>query len=80
MKAREIRDQNDLVWNCVQAFTATHGEAAEKATQLSEKNNGKIEVICTPSGGAQTVRLELYPDWLEKLSDHDLVKAITNAR
>lgn len=35
-----------------------------------------VEVVCTPSGGAQTVRLELPGDWENKLSDEDVLKEI----
>jgi hypothetical protein len=80
MKARQVKDQNNLEWNCVQAFTGTNGEAAEKAAQITEENNSTVNVVCTPSGGAQTVRLKLHPDWIEKISDEELVALIKGGR
>jgi hypothetical protein len=37
-------------------------------------------VVCTPSGGAQTVELELPAGWEEKLSDEELAGEIEKAR
>jgi hypothetical protein len=75
-RKREIQDQNNTTWTCVQAFSGTNGGAAQKATTLTEKTSDTISVICTPSGGAQTVRLELEPGWNEKMSDQELNDAI----
>jgi hypothetical protein len=76
MKAREVRDDQDkLTWNCVQAFTATNGMAAEKAVELSKQHN-MVEVICTPTGGAQTVRLKLHENWIDSIDDNALLQAI----
>jgi hypothetical protein len=80
MKSREVRDTNNVAWSCVQAFSGTNGDAAKRAAQLSKENSETVEVICTPSGGAQTVRLNLDQQWLEKISDDDLVTAIVAAR
>ncbi len=50
------------------------------AAKLAENTDGTVPVVCTPSGGAQTVRLELDKNWLEDLSDEDLLVAIAAAR
>jgi hypothetical protein len=76
MTQREVTDKDGTRWACVQAFAGLEGKAAEKATELSEDEEGKVKVVCTPSGGAQTVRLTLNEDWLEMLQDEDLVLAI----
>jgi hypothetical protein len=76
MKAREVRDENKTTWSCVQAFAGTNGKAAEKAADIMKKEGNTVQVICTPSGGSQTVRLDLNHNWLETLSDEDLVNAI----
>ena len=39
-----------------------------------------MPVVCTPSGGEQSVRIELPKDWAETLSDDNLLKAIAKAR
>lgn len=73
-------DQEKITWTCVQAFTAVGGETAIKATQLVESAEGTVPVVCTPSGGAQTVRLQLPIEWVDQLSDEELLAAITARR
>ncbi|QHL89239.1 hypothetical protein GU926_18095 [Nibribacter ruber] len=80
MIQREVTDKDNLTWTCVQAYAGLEGDAAEKATELSETDNGQVTVVCTPSGQAQTVRLEVAKDWLDSLSDEDLVQQIEQAR
>lgn len=41
---------------------------------------GHTGVVCTPNGGAQSVRIELPPSWAQDLSDSDLLEAIERAR
>jgi hypothetical protein len=76
MKSREVTDSNNTRWSCVQAFAGTNGDAAKEALERTENSKGEVEVICTPSGGAQTVRLRLDQQWAENLSDETLVSAI----
>ncbi|MDQ3290514.1 MAG: hypothetical protein M3Q05_04410 [Bacteroidota bacterium] len=77
MIQREVTDQDNTSWTCVQAYAALNSSTAEKATEIAENDQGKVPVVCTPSGGAQTVRLELDKNWIEELSDQQLVDAIT---
>lgn len=61
---REVQNPEDNTqWSCVPALATA--EAA-----------GKIPVVCTPSGGARSVRLELAADWREGLADAELLAAI----
>jgi hypothetical protein len=78
MKQREITDQKNTTWTCVQAYAGLDSKTAEQATKLAETADGTVTVVCTPSGGAQTVRLKLNKDWQE-LSDEELSTAIRNA-
>ena len=52
------------------------GKASEKAARLSESDDGKVPIVCTPTGGAKSVRLSLNENWEEKLSDEELLHAI----
>ncbi|WP_240731567.1 hypothetical protein [Hymenobacter radiodurans] len=79
MKQREITDQSNTAWTCVQAYAGLDSETAEQATKLAEAEDGTVTVVCTPSGGAQTVRLELDKGWLDDLSDEELTSAISSA-
>ncbi|WP_192820236.1 hypothetical protein [Rufibacter sp. LB8] len=80
MTQREVTDQDNLTWTCVQAYAGLEGKAAEKATELATSETGTVTVVCTPSGQAQTVRLQLPETWLESVSDEALVKEIAAAR
>ena len=35
-----------------------------------------FQVVCTPSGGAQSVRIELPGDWEQQTSDEELLAMI----
>ena len=76
MKQRAVTDQDNITWTCVQAYAGLDGDAAERAAEISSDEMGNVSVICTPSGGAQSVRLELSPDWAEALPDEELLLAI----
>jgi hypothetical protein len=76
MRQREAQDSDNVTWTCVQAFAGTSGQAAAEAAERVESADGKVSVVCTPSGGKQSVRLELSKSWAEDLSDEDLLAAI----
>jgi len=76
MKQREVTDKENTTWTCVQAYGGIEGKAGKKAAALAETEVGTVPVVCTPSGGAQTVRLELAKDWSDNLPDEDLAAAI----
>ena len=80
MEQREVTDQENTTWVCVQAFGGLNKEAAEEAADKVETEDGKVPVVCTPGGGAQTVRLQLSRDWLESYSDEQLIAAIADTR
>jgi hypothetical protein len=80
MIQREVSDKENTAWTCVQAYSGLEGKQGEKAAELAESKDGKVPVVCTPSGGAQTVRLELDSNWEEQLSDEELVQAIAAAQ
>ena len=78
---RDVTDEEQTTWSCVQAFSGTGDSAAARAAaERIAGEDGKVAVVCTPSGGAQSVRLELDPGWEESLPDEALVAAITDAR
>lgn len=79
MTQREVQDAENITWTCVQAFAGTSGEAAAEAAERVESAEGTVPVVCTPSGGKQSVRLELDKDWAREMSDEDLLAAIEAA-
>ena len=74
-----MQDSENVLWVCVQALAGVKGAAAEQAADKLESGAGTVPVVCTPSGGAQTVRLELQRGWEHALSDEDLLSAIGSA-
>ncbi|EMR01932.1 hypothetical protein [Cesiribacter andamanensis] len=75
MIQREVNDQENTRWTCVQAYSGPGSEDLEEG-DAAKDHNGHVAVVCTPSGGAQTVRLQLPANWQETLSDEQLLKKI----
>jgi hypothetical protein len=70
---REVTDAGQLKWSCIQAYG---GQDEDLVTD----DNGTVTVVCTPSGAARSVRVELSPAWAEALPDAELLAAIARAR
>ena len=75
MEQREVADKANVKWTCVQAYSGTDEQSQKQVTEKTQEA-GKVQVVCTPSGGAKSVRLELVTDWLQKLSDDELIDQI----
>lgn len=76
---RDVSDPDGRTWNCIQAFAGLGGEAEDLAGRIGAARVGdgdRVYVVCTPSGGAHSVRVELPTDWETTLSDADLLQAI----
>lgn len=78
---REVKGAEGATWVCAQAYAGLSrgGEAGEAAAAAAD-GDGRVEVVCTPSGGEQTVRLRLPQGWEEDCSDDELLRAIDAAR
>ena len=78
MTQRDVTDADGLAWACVQAYAGLgEGAAAEVA---ADRDGETVTVVCTPTGAAQTVRLNLAADWTEALPDDGLLATIAEAR
>jgi len=80
MKQREVTGSDNIKWTCVQAYAGLEGKLSEKTEELSQNDEGKVTVVCTPSGGAQSVRIELQKNWEEDVTDDELANAIKQAQ
>ena len=80
MIQREVQDSENVTWSCVQALSGLSGEAGEEAAERVESEEGTVPVVCTPSGGEQSVRVELAKGWEKQMSDEDLLATISKAR
>lgn len=71
---REVQDEQGITWSCVEAYASLSGDAGDAA-----RANGPDEryrVVCTPSGGAKSVELELPAGWEDSMSDEALLREI----
>ena len=73
---REIQDSENTIWSCVEAYAGLNQDAENKEAARVDGSKDLVTVVCTPRGGAQTVRLELKSDWETELSDEDLISEI----
>ena len=75
MKQREIRDSENVQWQCVQPLSGS-----AKTEQLSQEilttKDSQIEIVCTPSKGAMSVRIEVPIGWENELSDEQLLEKV----
>lgn len=73
---REVTDAQGVTWTCVQAFSGLLDESENRdAAQVKGKEDA-YWVVCTPSGGAQSVRLQLQGEWEKSYSDEALLGEI----
>ncbi len=78
--AREVTDEEGVKWSCVQAYGGlTRGDENEEAARV-EGEDDLLHVVCTPSGGARTVRLQLRGGWEEEYADEELLREIEAAK
>ena len=74
--AREVTDTDNITWSCVQAYSGLNdGEENNEAAKVSGEGD-TYWVVCTPSGGAKSVRLKLSGDWENSYSDEELLNQI----
>lgn len=70
MTTRTLHDADGTEWTLAQALVGSDDE---------RDHDGTVPVVATPSGGAQSVRLELGPDW-PSADDAALLSALADAR
>jgi hypothetical protein len=73
---REVSDAEGITWTCIQAFAGLGNDPEKMDAARVDGARNQVHVVCTPAGGAKSVRLELTEDWETSLSDDDLLQAI----
>ncbi|MBD1867261.1 hypothetical protein H6F95_08105 [Cyanobacteria bacterium FACHB-471] len=73
---RVVSDQNGITWTCIQAFTGLSDQPKHQDAAQVKGEEDTYWVVCTPSGGAQSVRLKLSGDWESAYSDEALLHEI----
>ena len=77
---REVSGEDRISWSCVEAYAGVSDEGDGEAAARAASGDGKLTVVCTPSGGAKTVRLELARDWETALGAEELLRVIESNR
>jgi hypothetical protein len=75
---REVTDPDGIAWSCIQAYAGLNtGDENQEAAEASA-GAGRVTVVCTPSGAARSVRLELPVDWESAVDDDALLGSIAD--
>jgi hypothetical protein len=73
---REITDNNGITWTCVQAYSGLGNNTENQEAAQVKGIEDSYWVVCTPSGGAKSVRLKLQGEWEKSYSDEMLLNEI----
>ncbi len=73
---REVTDADGTTWTCTPAFAGLAADGAMPDAARVPGTDDCYHLVCTPSGGAQSVRLTVPEDWETALSDEALVERI----
>jgi hypothetical protein len=76
---REVTDADGIVWSCIQAFAGLGNDPAKVAAARVEGMPDHVHVVCTPDGGACSVRIALPGDWEDKCPDAEILTASVRA-
>ena len=72
---REIDDGDGVRRTCAQAYAGLTGQPVDESAAKVDGAD-RYRVVCTPSGGAKSVELELPGGWEESYSDEALLREI----
>jgi len=74
---REVADTDGTTWTCIQAFSGvSSGTEIKKDAAQVKGQPDTYWVVCTPSGGAKSVRLQLSGEWASTYTDEALLNEI----
>lgn len=73
---RDVTDAAGIIWTCIQAFSGLGKDPEKMEAARVDGEPDAFQVVCTPSGGAQSVRIEMPGGWEEQASDDQLLEAI----
>jgi hypothetical protein len=73
---REVTDKDGNTWSLVEAYAGLSEDGRSEAARVA--GTDRFRVVATPTGGAQSVELELPAGWSD-LADDELARAIAKA-
>ena len=74
--SRDVTDADGTTWTCIQAFAGLRADADKAEAARVDGAPDHVHVVCTPSGGAKSVRVQLPEAWEQQLSDEKLLQLI----
>ncbi len=77
---RSVKDTDGITWTCVQAYTGLSDGVQDQNAAQVKGTDDTYWVVCTPSGGAKSVRLKLQGEWETSYSDEALLSEIEAQR
>lgn len=77
---RTVTDPDGLAWSCIQAFAGLGHDGGKADAARVAGTEDRVHVVCTPSGAARSVRLQLPIGWQLSCDDAALLAAIAAAR
>ncbi len=77
---RVVKDTDGITWTCVQAYTGLSDGVQDQDAAQVKGTDDTYWVVCTPSGGAKSVRLKLQGEWETSYSDEALLSEIEAQR
>lgn len=76
---REVTDAEGTTWSCIQAFAGLGNDPAKMEAARVEGRPDHVHVVCTPDGGARSVRVALPVGWDDAASEEEVLAAIRAA-
>ena len=77
---REVTDADGTTWSCVPAYSGLSADGEVPDAARVEGTEDRYWLVCTPSGGAQSVRVEVPADWDTAVSDEALLALIRDGQ
>ena len=77
---REVTGADGISWSCVEAYAGLSSDEGGERAERTSAGDGGPTVVCTPSGGAKSVRLERPAGWEKSLGDEQLLREIESHR
>ena len=76
---REVNGEDGINWSCVEAYAGLSDEGGEAAARAATGDDD-LTVVCTPGGGAKSVRLRLPRDSEAAFDDERRLREIESHR
>jgi hypothetical protein len=73
---RTVTAPDGITWTCIQTFSGLGKDPDKMEAARIDGEADAYQVVCTPSGRAQSVRIELPGNWERSISEEQLLDMI----